>query len=104
MKKKLSGLTASGHTRPKIYPGDIYRDNKGRLVTVDRCENGRVYFIRDGFSFTTELLARVFLDKFRLHRREKAPAMSGSGSTNAATKVQELRTMINASREREGRK
>ncbi|EBT9642773.1 DUF4222 domain-containing protein [Salmonella enterica] len=97
MKKKLSGLTASGHTRPKIYPGDIYRDNKGRLVTVDRCENGRVYFIRDGFSFTTELLARVFLDRFRLHRQKKAPAMSGS--TNAATKVQELRTMINASRE-----
>ncbi|EBC1279115.1 DUF4222 domain-containing protein [Salmonella enterica] len=99
MKKKLSGLTASGHARPKIYPGDIYRDNKGRLVTVDRCENGRVYFIRDGFSFTTELLARVFLDRFRLHRQKKAPAMSGSGSTNAATKVQELRTMINASRE-----
>lgn len=97
MKKKLSGLTASGHTRPKIFPGDIYRDNKGRLVTVDRCENGRVYFIRDGFSFTTELLARVFLDRFRLHRRKNAPAMSGS--TNAATKVQELRTMINASRE-----
>ncbi|EHQ9352624.1 DUF4222 domain-containing protein [Salmonella enterica] len=95
MKKKLSGLTASCHARPKIYPGDIYRDNKGRLVTVDRCENGRVYFIRDGFTFTTELLARVFLEKFRLHRREKAPAMS----TNAATKVQELRTMINASRE-----
>ncbi|EBU8698878.1 DUF4222 domain-containing protein [Salmonella enterica] len=97
MKKKLSGLTASGHTRPKIYPGDIYRDNKGRLVTVDRCENGRVYFIRDGFTFTTELLARVFLEKFRLHRHKKAPVMSGS--TNAATKAQELRTMINASRE-----
>ncbi|HAU2959171.1 TPA: DUF4222 domain-containing protein [Salmonella enterica subsp. diarizonae] len=95
MEKKLSGLTASGHTRPKIFPGDIYRDNKGRLVTVDRCENGRVYFIRDGFSFTTELLARVFLDRFRLHRRREAPAMS----TNAATKVQELRTMINTSRE-----
>ncbi|ECC6921646.1 DUF4222 domain-containing protein, partial [Salmonella enterica] len=83
MKKKLSGLTASGHTRPKIFPGDIYRDNKGRLVTVDKCEYGRVYFIRDGFPFSTELLARVFLDKFRLHRRRKAPAMS----TNAATKI-----------------
>ncbi|ECC6921995.1 DUF4222 domain-containing protein, partial [Salmonella enterica] len=83
MKKKLSGLTASGHARPKIFPGDIYRDNKGRLVTVERCENGRVYFIREGFSFSTELLARVFLDKFRLHRRKKAPAMS----TNAATKI-----------------
>ncbi|EMS9989430.1 DUF4222 domain-containing protein, partial [Salmonella enterica] len=72
-----------------------YRDNKGRLVTVDKCEYGRVYFIRDGFTFTTELLARVFLDRFRLHRRRKAPAMS----TNATTKVQALRTMINASRE-----
>ncbi|HEA0302434.1 TPA: DUF4222 domain-containing protein [Salmonella enterica] len=95
MKKKNSGLTASGHTRPKIYPGDIYRDNKGRLVTVDKCEYGRVYFIRDGFSFSTELLARVFLDKFRLHRRKNAPA----SSTNPVTRVQELRAMINASRE-----
>ncbi|EDT1276480.1 DUF4222 domain-containing protein [Salmonella enterica] len=90
-----TGFIASGYAHPDIKPGDIYRDNKGRLVTVDKCENGRVYFIRDGFSFTTELLARVFLDRFRLHRRRKAPAMS----TNAATKVQALRTMINASRE-----
>ncbi|ENJ0753526.1 DUF4222 domain-containing protein [Salmonella enterica] len=95
MKKKLSGLTASGHARPKIFPGDIYQDNKGRLVTVERCENGRVYFIREGFSFSTELLARVFLDKFRLHRRKNAPATSGSAATNVAA----LRAMINASRE-----
>ncbi|HAF2131337.1 TPA: DUF4222 domain-containing protein [Salmonella enterica] len=90
-----TGFIASVYAHPEIKPGDIYRDNKGRLVTVDKCEYGRVYFIRDGFTFTTELLARVFLDKFRLHRRRKAPAMS----TNAATKVRELRTMINASRE-----
>lgn len=90
-----TGFIASGYAHPEIKPGDIYRDNKGRLVTVDKCEYGRVYFIRDGFSFTTELLARVFLDKFRLHRRKKVPAIS----TNAATKVRELRTMINASRE-----
>ncbi|EKO1955336.1 DUF4222 domain-containing protein [Salmonella enterica] len=90
-----TGFIASGYAHPEIKPGDIYRDNKGQLVTVDKCEYGRVYFIRDGFTFTTELLARVFLDKFRLHRRRKAPAMS----TNATTKVQELRTMINASRE-----
>ncbi|EJM5003848.1 DUF4222 domain-containing protein [Salmonella enterica] len=89
-----TGFIASGYAHPEIKPGDIYRDNKGQLVTVDKCEYGRVYFIRDGFTFTTELLARVFLDKFRLHRRRKAPAMS----TNAATKVRELRTMINASR------
>ncbi|ECF1925767.1 DUF4222 domain-containing protein [Salmonella enterica subsp. enterica serovar Newport] len=95
MNKLNSGLNASGYAHPEIKRGDIYRDNKGRLVTVERCENGRVYFIRDGFTFTTELLARVFLDKFRLHRRRKAPAMS----TNAATKVRELRTMINASRD-----
>lgn len=93
-----TGFIARGYAHPEIKPGDIYRDNKGRLVTVDKCEHGRVYFIRDGFPFTTELLARVFLDRFRLHRRKKAPAMS----TNAATKiaaVQKLRAMINASRE-----
>ncbi|EKK6330561.1 DUF4222 domain-containing protein [Salmonella enterica] len=94
MNKLNSGFTASGNAHPEIKPGDIYRDNKGLLATVDKCEYGRVYFIRDGFPFTTELLARVFLDKFRLHRRKKAPATSAI----AVTKVQELRTMINASR------
>ncbi|EGL5072765.1 DUF4222 domain-containing protein [Salmonella enterica] len=98
MMTNKTGFIARGYAHPEIKPGDIYRDNKGRLVTVDKCEHGRVYFIRDGFPFTTELLARVFLDKFRLHRRKKAPAMS----TNAATKIaalQKLRAMINASRE-----
>ncbi|HGP2813742.1 TPA: DUF4222 domain-containing protein [Salmonella enterica] len=86
MKKKLSGLTASGRARPKIFPGDIYRDNKGRLVTVERCENGRVYFIREGFSFSTELLARVFLDRFRLrlHRRKNASATSANARANVS--------------------
>ncbi|EDT3087207.1 DUF4222 domain-containing protein [Salmonella enterica subsp. enterica serovar Newport] len=98
MMTNKTGFIARGYAHPEIKPGDIYRDNKGRLVTVDKCEHGRVYFIRDGFPFATELLARVFLDRFRLHRRKKAPAMS----TNAATKiaaVQKLRAMINASRE-----
>ncbi|HCL5065879.1 TPA: DUF4222 domain-containing protein [Salmonella enterica] len=98
MMTNKTGFTARGYAHPEIKQGDIYRDNKGRLVTVDKCEHGRVYFIRDGFPFATELLARVFLDRFRLHRRKKAPTMS----TNAATKiaaVQKLRTMINASRE-----
>ncbi|EKB5401116.1 DUF4222 domain-containing protein [Salmonella enterica] len=98
MMTNKTGFIARGYAHPEIKPGDIYRDNKGRLVTVDKCEHGRVYFIRDGFPFATELLARVFLDRFSLHRRKKAPAMS----TNAATKiaaVQKLRAMINASRE-----
>lgn len=98
MMTNKTGFIARGYAHPEIKPGDIYRDNKGRLVTVDKCEHGRVYFIRDGFPFATELLARVFLDRFSLHRRKKASAMS----TNAATKiaaVQKLRAMINASRE-----
>ncbi|EAW3106074.1 DUF4222 domain-containing protein [Salmonella enterica] len=95
MMTNKTGFIARGYAHPEIKPGDIYRDNKGRLVKVDKCEHGRVYFIRDGFPFATELLARVFLDRFRLHRRKKAPTMS----TNAATKVQALRAMINASRE-----
>ncbi|EAN5733592.1 DUF4222 domain-containing protein [Salmonella enterica] len=71
MMTNKTGFTARGYAHPEIKPGDIYRDNKGRLVTVDKCEHGRVYFIRDGFPFATELLARV----------------------------QVLRAMINASRE-----
>ncbi|HBM0244223.1 MULTISPECIES: DUF4222 domain-containing protein [unclassified Salmonella] len=47
-----TGFIASGYAHPEIKRGDIYRDNKGRLVTVDKCEYGRVYFIRDGFTFT----------------------------------------------------
>ncbi|EEN5588738.1 DUF4222 domain-containing protein [Salmonella enterica subsp. enterica serovar Mountpleasant] len=98
MKKKLSGLTASGSAYPKIIPGDIYRDNKGRMVTVLKCEGGRVYFVRAGFSFHVELLARVFLSRFRLQRRKKAPA-TRTTSSKAAKNIDELRTMINASRE-----
>ncbi|EAW9081159.1 DUF4222 domain-containing protein [Salmonella enterica] len=97
MRRFHSGLTASGCTHPEIKAGDIYRDNKGRLVTVDKCESGRVHFVREGFPFSVSLVERVLLDRFRLHRRRKAPVMSA----NAVKKVQKFRRMINASRDRE---
>ncbi|ENG0832594.1 DUF4222 domain-containing protein, partial [Escherichia coli] len=34
MKLKYSGLTASGHARPEIRSGDIYRDQYGGTVMI----------------------------------------------------------------------
>ncbi|ECT1023431.1 DUF4222 domain-containing protein [Salmonella enterica] len=94
-----TGFSASGHAHPEIRPGDIYRDNKGRQVTVDKCEYGRVHFVRDGFPFSVSLVERVFLDRFRLHRRKKVP--TPPARHEVAARAQELRRMIKASRERE---
>ncbi|HHI3759590.1 TPA: DUF4222 domain-containing protein, partial [Klebsiella quasipneumoniae] len=34
MKKKINSFTAGGQARSEIFPGDIFRDNRGERVTV----------------------------------------------------------------------
>ncbi|HAG0017385.1 TPA: DUF4222 domain-containing protein [Salmonella enterica] len=93
-----TGFIASGYdAHREIKARDIYHDNKGRLVTVDKCESGRVHFVRVSFPFPVSLLERVFLDRLRLHRRKKAPVTR----TGAAAIVQEFCRMINVGRDRE---
>ncbi|HEB1222442.1 TPA: DUF4222 domain-containing protein, partial [Escherichia albertii] len=41
MKKKNSGFTASGHARPEIRPGDIFRDKYGSTITIKTVDDFR---------------------------------------------------------------
>jgi hypothetical protein len=46
MKKKNSGFTASGLSRPEIRPGDIFRDKYGSTITVKTVDDFRVTYTR----------------------------------------------------------
>lgn len=50
MKKKNSGFTASGLSRPEIRPGDIFRDKYGSTITVKTVDDFRVTYIREGYA------------------------------------------------------
>lgn len=50
MKKKNSGFTASGLSRPEIRPGDIFRDKYGSQITVKTVSAYRVTYIREGYA------------------------------------------------------
>ena len=50
MKKKINSLTAGGQARPEIFPGDIFRDNRGERVTVKMVADNRITYIREGYS------------------------------------------------------
>ncbi|EGE5137069.1 TPA: DUF4222 domain-containing protein, partial [Escherichia coli] len=51
MKKKISGLTASGNTHPKFTRGDIYRDQYGGTVTIKGVEERRITYRREGYEY-----------------------------------------------------
>jgi hypothetical protein len=65
MKKKINSLTAGGQTRPEIFPGDIFKDNRGERVTVKMITDNRITYIREGYSgecvFPVERFEREFL-------------------------------------------
>ncbi|EBX7596303.1 DUF4222 domain-containing protein [Salmonella enterica subsp. enterica serovar Thompson] len=102
MKKKNSGLTASGLSRPEILPGDIYRDKSGRRVMIKTVSATRVVFVRPGYPdecfCSPSRLARDFTPIKKQTFQEWAQANS------PLEKTQKLRAMINASREREASK
>ncbi|EAQ7979820.1 DUF4222 domain-containing protein [Salmonella enterica] len=102
MKKKISGLTASGLSRPEINPGDIYRDKSGRRVMIKTVSATRIVFVRPGYPdecfCSPSRLARDFTPIKKQTFQEWAQANS------PLEKTQKLRAMINASREREASK
>ncbi|EHH4825323.1 TPA: DUF4222 domain-containing protein, partial [Escherichia coli] len=51
MKKKISGLTASGNTHPKFTRGDIYRDKYGGMVTIKGVAERRITYRREGYEY-----------------------------------------------------
>lgn len=97
MKKKNSGLTASGLSRPEIRPGDIYQDRHGKRVMIKTVSATRIVFFRPGYPdecfCSPSRLARDFTPIKKQTFQEWAQANS------PLEKTQKLRAMINASRE-----
>ncbi|EAQ5721301.1 DUF4222 domain-containing protein [Salmonella enterica] len=97
MKKKNSGLTASGLSRPEIRPGDIYRDKSGRRVMIKNVSATRIVFVRPGYP------DECFCSPSRLVRDftpiKKQTFQEWAQANSPLEKTQKLRAMINASRE-----
>ncbi|ECZ8441949.1 DUF4222 domain-containing protein [Salmonella enterica] len=97
MKKKNSGLTASGLSRPEIRPGDIYRDKSGRRVMIKTVSATRIVFVRPGYP------DECFCSPSRLVRDftpiKKQTFQEWAQANSPLEKTQKLRALINASRE-----
>ncbi|HHT8227055.1 TPA: DUF4222 domain-containing protein [Citrobacter braakii] len=97
MKKKLTGLNAGGFAHPEIRPGDKWKDNRGCLVTVESYRFNRVTFIRDGYSGECILPVTRFEKEFTLVKQQTFGEWCEKHKT--AERIQNLRDLINASRE-----
>lgn len=97
MKKKNSGLIASGLSRPEIRPGDIYQDRHGKRVMIKTVSATRVVFFRPGYP------DECFCSPSRLVRDftpiKKQTFQEWAQANSPLEKTQKLRAMINASRE-----
>lgn len=105
MKKKNSGLTASGLSRPEIRPGDIYQDRHGKRVMIKTVSATRIVFVRPGYPdecfCSPSRLARDFTP---IKKQTFQTFQEWAQANNPLEKTQKLRAMINASREREASK
>lgn len=63
MKKAVSDAPAE--RRAEMIPGMKYRDERGRMVTVQRVSHLRVTYIREGWHGISEMGRREFEMKFR---------------------------------------
>lgn len=100
MKKKNTGLTASGLTHPETRPGDIYKDRHGRQITIKTVSAKCIVYTRPGYPdecfCSPSRLVQDFSPVKKQTYREWAEA------NRPFDKTQKLRALINASRE--GRK
>ncbi|RJT27690.1 DUF4222 domain-containing protein [Buttiauxella izardii] len=98
MKKKLTGLIAGGLAHPEIRQGDKWKDSRGNIVIIQSNRFNRVTFIRDGYSGECILPVARFENEFILVRHQTFSEWCETHNT--AEKIQNLRALINASRER----
>ncbi|HBC3154081.1 TPA: DUF4222 domain-containing protein [Escherichia coli O146] len=91
MKKKNTGATASGLTRPEIIKGDIYLDNNGDYVTVTRVGDIFVCFVRPCY-LSEEITSRTGFENNFTPLKEKKYCCDDSGTI--AQHIAELRNQI----------
>lgn len=89
MKKKNSGITASGLSRPEIRPGDIFRDNYGGTVTIKSVAGRCVIYRRDGYEYDCVMPVYQFRRDFTLvgHRKDV-------NQKRAASHIRKIREML----------
>ncbi|WP_097680357.1 DUF4222 domain-containing protein [Escherichia coli] len=96
MKKKNTGVNASGPARPEIRPGDIFRDNYGGTVTIKGVEERRITYRRDGYEYDCVMPVYQFRRDFSLV--QTAPHNVPTSNARARANIQKLKTMINGFR------
>ncbi|EPM2124647.1 DUF4222 domain-containing protein [Escherichia coli] len=96
MKKKISGLTASGNTHPKFTRGDIYRDQYGGTVTIKGVEDRRITYRREGYEYDCVMPVYQFRRDFSLV--QAAPRSKPTSREKARANIQEIKKMLNVFR------
>ncbi|ELV1369958.1 DUF4222 domain-containing protein [Escherichia coli] len=96
MKKKISGLTASGNTHPKFTRGDIYRDQYGGTVMIKGVEDRRVTYRREGYEYDCVMPVYQFRRDFSLV--QAAPRSKPTSREKARANIQEIKKMLNVFR------
>ncbi|HHQ1668754.1 TPA: DUF4222 domain-containing protein [Escherichia coli] len=96
MKLKYSGLTASGHARPEIRSGDIYRDQYGGTVMIKGVAGRCVTYRREGYEYDCVMPVYQFRRDFSLV--QAAPRSKPTSREKARANIQEIRKMLNVFR------
>ena len=96
MKKKNSGFTASGLTRPEIRPGDIFRDNYGGTVTIKGVAERRITYRRDGYEYDCVMPVYQFRRDFSLV--QNATRGKPTSREKARENIKKIKSMLSASR------
>ncbi len=104
MKKKNSGFTASGLSRPEIRPGDIFRDNYGGTVTIKSVDDFRVTYIREGYAHPCVSSLMRFEREFTLVSKAPPAELSDIDRIMSVTGAERIRTVREIIRERGGKK
>lgn len=65
MAKKINQALPEGLAQPEIRPGSLWRDNHGRIVTVESYRFYRVTFYREGYVHPCVQPDQRFIKEFR---------------------------------------
>ncbi|EEW0765145.1 DUF4222 domain-containing protein [Escherichia albertii] len=90
MKKKNSGFTASGLSRPEIRLGDIYRDTRrGGRVVIRHVTPGNITYRREAYEYDCVMPVYQFRRDFTLVDHHKAV-----NQKRAASYIRKIREML----------
>lgn len=104
MKKKNSGFTASGLSRPEIRPGDIFRDKYGSQITVKTVDDFRVTYIREGYAHPCVSSHMRFEREFPLVSKTPPADLSDIDRIMSVTGAERIRAVRGIIRERGDKK